>query len=108
MAMVSLNRVLGRKKTFELYYFGESFDAETARRLDLVNWVVPDNDFDEAVAVRAAALAALPRGAVAVGRSTFTGLADRSIAEGYDYSAGRLVELLTDPEAREALVRRKR
>lgn len=98
MAMVLLNRVLPRKKAFELYYFGQSFDAQQARALDLVNWVVPDDEFEAAVHGRSRQLAALPRSALSVGRTTFGAIEDRSVEDGYAYSAERLVELLTDPD----------
>ena len=104
MAMVALNRVLPRKRAFELYYFGESFDAQQALTWGLVNWVVPDAQFGPAVSSRAEQLAALPRRAVSVGRTTFAGIDDRAtLADGYSYRADRLVELLADPEVVDAL-----
>lgn len=106
MAMVSLNRALPRKRAFELYYFGESFDAEQARRWGLVNWVVPDDEFEAAVRRRAKRLAALPVTAVSIGRTTFVGIGERSYPDGFAYSGDRLVDLLTEPEAAEALARR--
>ncbi len=105
MAMVSLNRVLPRKRAFELYYFGESFNAEEARALGLVNWIVPHDHLEPSVQKLARQLAALPPRAIAVGRTTFAGIAERTLADGYTYSAGRLVELLTDPEAAQDLSR---
>lgn len=103
MAMVSLNRHLPRKRAFELYYTGDSFGAERAREWGLVNWVVPDGEFDGAVSARAAELAGLPPAAVRIGRATFAGIAERSLEDGYRWSAERLVELLSDPEAARAL-----
>lgn len=107
MAMVSLNRVLTRKRAFELYFFAEPFPAEEARHLGLVNWVVADADFEEAVRARAERLAALPRTAIGIGRSTFLGIGERSYEEGFSYSAERLVELLTTPEVVAALADRR-
>ena len=107
MAMVALNRVLPRKRAFELYYFGESFGVEQARDLALVNWVVPDEEFAVEVDDRARRLAELPPASVRLGRETFAGIADRSFGDGYAYSADRLVELLTDPEVVTALALRK-
>lgn len=107
MAMVALNRVLPRKAAFELYYGGEPLDAGRARELGLINWIVPAEDLDASVRRRARQLAALPRSAVAMGKRTFEGIAERSLEEGYRFSAGRLVELLTDPEVVRALARER-
>ena len=107
MAMVALNRVLPRKRAFELYYFGEPFGVEEACELHLVNWVVPDEEFDGAVRNRARQLAALPPTSVRVGRETFAGIAERSLEDGYAFSGDLLVDLLTHPEAVAALATRK-
>ncbi len=107
MAMVALNRVLTRKRAFELYYFGESFSVKEARDLGLVNWVVADDEFDIVVRNRAHRLTELPRAAVRIGRETFAGIASRSFREGYAYSADRLIDLLTEPEVVRALASRK-
>ncbi|MCZ6795009.1 MAG: enoyl-CoA hydratase/isomerase family protein [Planctomycetota bacterium] len=107
MAMVSLNRVLPRKRAFELYYFGESFGAPEALELGLINWAVDDDEFEEAVRDRGRRLAELPRSAVRIGRPTVAELADRNYADGFAWSAERLVELLMDPEVSAALARRK-
>jgi enoyl-CoA hydratase/carnithine racemase len=106
MAMVSLNPLLTRKRAFELYYFGERFDAREAQRLGLVNWIAVDGEFEGTVQRRAEQLAALPRSAVAVGRSTFFEIGERSRREAFAYSRERLVELLKDPEVARALAGR--
>lgn len=106
MAQVALNRALPRKRVFELYYLGESFGAERAMDWGLVNWVVPDGDFDAAVLARAGQLAGLPPAAVRVGRAAFAELADLSYEDAYARSAERLVELLADPAMAEALAAR--
>ena len=103
MAMVSVNRALPRKRAFEQYYFGDAIDARRALEWGLINWAVPDGSFDETVRARAQQLAALPRSAVRIGRTTFAGIEQRSYVDGFTYSAERLIELLTDPEASKAL-----
>ena len=107
MAMVALNRVLPRKKAFELYYLAEFFGVEEARGLHLVNWVVPDEEFDDAVGHKARQLAALPPASVSIGRKTFAGIVERSLEDGYSFSGDLLVDLLTHPEIVAALEPRK-
>ena len=56
--------LLGMKQAKEALLLGELFDAEEALRLGLVNRVVPDDEFDDAVDSMARKLAALPQGTV--------------------------------------------
>ena len=56
--------VIGMTKARELLYTGNLIDAEEARRLDLVNEVVPADDLDETVRQRALTIAKLPAATV--------------------------------------------
>ena len=58
MIMALIYRNVPRKKTNELLLLGERIDADEAERLGLVNKVVPDDEFDAAVADWAQRLAA--------------------------------------------------
>src|SRR5206468_6563244 len=58
MIMALIYRNVGRKKTNELLLLGEPISAAEAERAGIVNRVVPDADFDAAVADWAAKLAA--------------------------------------------------
>ena len=58
MIMALIYRNVGRKKTNELLLLGEQIDAHEAERIGIVNKVVPDDEFDAAVADWAARLAA--------------------------------------------------
>jgi 2-(1,2-epoxy-1,2-dihydrophenyl)acetyl-CoA isomerase len=52
-----LPRIVGLRKAMEIALLGERFNAETAQRLGLVNWVVPSADLEaetEKLAVRLA------------------------------------------------------
>ena len=42
-----------------------------------------------------------------IGRPTFAGIEERFYEQGFKYSAGRLIELLTDPEVVKGLAVRK-
>ena len=52
--------IVGLKKARELLYTGELIDAAEAKRLDLVNDVVPSEELDEFVYRRAETIAKLP------------------------------------------------
>ncbi len=53
--------VIGMTKARELLYTGNLIDAQEAKRLDLVNQVVPAEDLDAAVRTQAETIAKLPR-----------------------------------------------
>ncbi|MGF1595688.1 MAG: enoyl-CoA hydratase/isomerase family protein [Acidimicrobiales bacterium] len=53
--------VIGMTKARELLYTGNLIDAEEAKRLDLVNQVVPLDELDAAVRAQAETIAKLPR-----------------------------------------------
>ena len=58
MIMALIYRNVGRKKTNELLLLGEQVSAAEAERIGIVNRVVPDAEFDAAVADWAGKLAA--------------------------------------------------
>jgi 2-(1,2-epoxy-1,2-dihydrophenyl)acetyl-CoA isomerase len=60
-----LPRLVGYKKAMELVLLPDRFDAETARTLGLVNWVVPDDRLEEETQRIARRLADGPTGAYA-------------------------------------------
>ena len=55
-----LPRILGLRKAMEIALLGDRFDAATALRLGLVNWVVPTADLEAETAKLAARLAGGP------------------------------------------------
>ena len=55
-----LPRIVGLRKAMEIALLGERFNAETARRLGLVNWVVPSADLEAETEKLAARLAKGP------------------------------------------------
>jgi 2-(1,2-epoxy-1,2-dihydrophenyl)acetyl-CoA isomerase len=60
-----LPRLVGYRKAMELVLLPDRFDAETARTLGLVNWVVPDDRLEEETQRIARRLADGPTGAYA-------------------------------------------
>ena len=60
-----LPRIVGLRKAMEIALLGERFNAETAQRLGLVNWVVPSDDLEAETAKLAARLARGPGHALA-------------------------------------------
>ncbi|HWA14020.1 MAG TPA: enoyl-CoA hydratase-related protein [Burkholderiales bacterium] len=60
-----LPRLVGYKKAMELVLLPDRFDADTARNLGLVNWVVPDDRLEEETQRIARRLADGPTGAYA-------------------------------------------
>ncbi|MCH8154857.1 MAG: enoyl-CoA hydratase/isomerase family protein [Proteobacteria bacterium] len=55
-----LPRIVGLRKAMEIALLGERFDAETARELGIVNWVVPTAALEEETAKLAGRLARGP------------------------------------------------
>lgn len=55
-----LPRLLGYRKAMELMLLADMFDTEAARRLDLLNWVVPGDQLEEETARIARRLASGP------------------------------------------------
>lgn len=56
----SLPRIVGMKKAMEIAMLGDRFDAPTAARLGLINWVAPESELEKSTADLAARLASGP------------------------------------------------
>lgn len=69
--MVALTRAVAPKHAMELLLTGELIPADEARRIGLVNRVVPDADLDGEVAALAALIASKPPETVALGKAAF-------------------------------------
>ena len=68
---------LGERRAKQAIWLDERLDAAEARRVGLVNWVVPLTDLDAAVDGVARKLVAAPRQALALSKATFRFMADR-------------------------------
>ncbi len=99
-----LPRIMGHQRAAELLFFGERFDARTARDLGLVNSVHPRSLLDGVVAERAGALAVKPPQALRLTKELLKGDAHRSeVAARLRQESVHFERQLGSPEAREAM-----
>jgi enoyl-CoA hydratase len=85
MIMALIYRNVGRKKTNELLLLGERIDAREAERIGIVNRVVPDAEFDAAVADWAGALAKKSPVLMRLGKDAMFRQMDMPFAEALEY-----------------------
>jgi len=100
---VALSRAVPRKAAMEMLLTAEPIDAGEARRIGLVNRVVPAGalrDEAQALAARIAARSAL---AVQLGKRTFHRQSGRPLAEAYEVAAAAMVENLLAEDAAEGI-----
>jgi len=97
MIMALIYRNVPRKKTNEMLLLGERLTAEAAREAGIVNKVVPQGEFDEAVAEWAGMLAAKSPLIMRLGKDAMWRQMDMPLAEGLDYLRSQLaIELSTE------------
>jgi len=80
----TLPRIVGMRKALELAFLGERFDADTARSLGLVNWVVDPEELDSRAAAILERLAAGPTFAYGRTKALFNETWERPMAEQLD------------------------
>jgi enoyl-CoA hydratase/carnithine racemase len=85
--MVALTRAVGRKAAMEMLLTGELIDAETARRLGLVNRVVRRDGLRSAVDGLACEIAGKSALTLAIGKEAFYRQAELDLAAAYRYAA---------------------
>jgi enoyl-CoA hydratase/carnithine racemase len=97
MIMALIYRNVPRKKTTEMLLLGERLTAEEAREAGIVNKVVPDDEFDAAVAEWAAKLASKSPLIMRLGKDAMWRQLDMPLAEALDYLRSQLtIELSTE------------
>jgi enoyl-CoA hydratase len=97
MIMALIYRNVGRKKTNELLLLGERLSAAGACQAGIVNKVVPQKQFDDAVAEWAALLAAKSPLIMRLGKDAMWRQMDMPLAEALDYLRAQLaIELSTE------------
>ncbi|HBA88184.1 MAG TPA: enoyl-CoA hydratase [Geobacter sp.] len=98
-----LPRLMGHQRAAELLLLGETFDAEKAREVGIVNAVYPDAYLLSAARAKALQLAAQPAAAVRLAKSLLKReYADR-LQETIAEEGAQFVARLKSPEAAEAL-----
>ena len=90
MIMALIYRNVGRKKTNELLLLGEQVSAAEAERIGIVNRVVPDAEFDAAVADWAGKLAAKSPLLMRMGKAAMYRQQDMAFADALEYLHAQL------------------
>ena len=91
---VALSRVVGRKAALEMLLTGRFVEAREAAELGLINRAAPPVDLDRIVDEAAAAIAAKPPEAVALGKALFARQAQMGLADAYGLAGERMAENL--------------
>lgn len=101
MITAPIARLVGTKKSLELMYTGEFISAEEARRIGLVNRVVPDDCLDKEVDAFAQKLARRSPLAVSLGREGMYKCRDMEFYKSMDYLTDLVVLLNASEDAHE-------
>ncbi|MFC7734630.1 enoyl-CoA hydratase [Roseomonas sp. GCM10028921] len=100
---VPLSRSVGRKAAMEMLLTAEPVGAEEARRIGLVNRVVPAPALRAEAAALAGRIASRSARAVQLGKCTFHRQAGLPLAEAYEMAATAMVENLLAEDAAEGI-----
>jgi len=103
MIMALIYRNIGRKAASELLLLGERVDAAEAHRLGLVNRVVPDEDFDAAVADWAAKLASRSPLLMRMGKDAMWRQQDQPLMDALDYLRAQLALAFSTEDIQEGV-----
>jgi enoyl-CoA hydratase/carnithine racemase len=101
--MVALSRNVARKHAMEMLLTGDLIDAEEARRIGLVNRVVPAGTEREAALALARQIASKSALTVKIGKEAFYRQLEMPLAEAYRYAAGVMVENMLARDAEEGI-----
>jgi enoyl-CoA hydratase/carnithine racemase len=100
---VPLSRTVPRKAAMEMLLTAEPIDAAEARRIGLVNRVVPAASLRTEAAALAARIAARSALAVQLGKRSFHQQAGLPLAKAYELAAAAMVENLLAEDAAEGI-----
>jgi enoyl-CoA hydratase/carnithine racemase len=101
--MVALTRAVGRKPAMEMLLTGDLVDAEEARRIGLINRVVPAAQLDAEVAKLAGQIAGKSPLTLAIGKEAFYRQAELGLEEAYRHAAGVMVRNMMAADAAEGI-----
>ncbi|MDX2423169.1 MAG: enoyl-CoA hydratase [Amphritea sp.] len=97
-------QLVGHRRAFELLVLGDSFSAETASGLGLVNWVVAQDSLQAKALHEATKLAALAPEAVRQSKAMLRSHTQSQLEAVLVAEVNQFAERLTSEEAREALM----
>ncbi|WP_426956210.1 enoyl-CoA hydratase [Muricoccus radiodurans] len=100
---VALSRAVGRKSAMEMLLTGDAVDAEEARRIGLVNRVVPADRLSDEVQALAARIASRSALAVSLGKRAFHAQHGLPLEDAYEIAAATMVENLLAEDAAEGI-----
>ncbi|BEP30027.1 enoyl-CoA hydratase/isomerase family protein [Helicovermis profundi] len=100
---VPLSKSLGRKKTLELILMGEMIDAFEAKRIGLINKVVPTEKLEEETLKYARKLALKSPLALQIGKKSFYKMEDLDFEKALDLSNNHFATLCTTEDAHEGV-----
>jgi enoyl-CoA hydratase len=103
MIMALIYRNVPRKKANELLLLGERISAEEAREAGIVNRVVPDDEFDAAVADWAGKLAAKSPVLMKLGKDAMYSQLDMPLDEALDFLRSQLSIAFTTEDIQEGV-----
>lgn len=98
-----LPQLMGHRRAAELLLLGETFDAETALAVGLVNGLRADSELDEYVLHKARALAAKPPTAVRLSKQLMKRWPAEAVRQAMSAEGAIFISRLHSPEAREAM-----
>jgi enoyl-CoA hydratase/carnithine racemase len=101
--MVALSRNVARKHAMEMLLTGDLIDAEEARRIGLVNRVVPPGAERQEALALARQIAAKSALTVKIGKEAFYRQLEMPLAEAYRYAADVMVENMLARDAEEGI-----
>ena len=87
-----LARTVGMKEAMEIALLGDRFDAETAKRYGLINWIVPAADLDAETAKLAGRLANGPTRAYANAKALFNASLNNTMETQLQMEAERMAD----------------
>jgi len=103
MISALIYRTVDRMKANELMMLGDLIDAEEARRLNIVNAVVPAAEFDEAVRTWARRVAAKSPLLMRLGKNAINSTRDLSLPEALEALRSQLALAFTTEDIREGV-----
>ncbi len=101
--MVALSRAVGRKAAMEMLLTGEMVPAEEAKRLGLVNRVVPPSELDRETEALARIIADKSPLVLAIGKEAFYRQAEMGLKDAYDYASEVMTRNMLARDAEEGI-----